>query len=593
MNKQILESLYGIGGQGSNIDLTGDNVDQNAIRRDNTGRELAKSRDFDDESAKGEFFKDNYNFPLNARQTEIYNYFIESKDAFVSYPPSAGKTAPIEKGLSELFTNKLNNPSAIAPHILYVVPRKQLAAQVADDFRKKVFFKPLEAKFKIDFARNNPRVPRDQIRTPNSVQEQAYSSVAERTGGQKDPLIINFYDGYVPMVVATYESAKELITQGSYSHRLTHIIVDEVQELVSHPGEGINKGLEDRYASLVAILSNASKKTGIMLMTGSINQMSVRYLSDYFNSNYTRRFQVIPRFDPTLTPQAYGTSRNEDYEGQLLNRSNISLQPMKELSGYPTSAIPARLKLIKDIVVNRQFESVMIIFSKQRSGQGIFKMLEELINMLPPYPTGYFFEEDNEHVKQVIKNNGQGIRLDDSKNIEYLKYFDIRSVLSSDKEVSTGNVKDKNNILYQSVIRGIAPLVGPMNQLHKKIVQYYFTDNKKIHMILGTDALGIGANVKCRNLYIPTVFKFNGKSLERTDESSLVQLVHRAGRGSFSTANVYCAIEDYNYIRILLFQDPRVAVPELNTETLEGLAKLHQEQGKKGLFTIFKNAFNL
>lgn len=94
-------------------------------------------------------------------------------------------------------------------------------------------------------------------------------------------------------------------------------------------------------------------------------------------------------------------------------------------------------------------------------------------------------------------------------------------------------------------------------------------------------------------MYLPTVFKFNGKSLERTDESSLVQLVHRAGRGSFPTANVYCSIEDYDYVKGLLFQDPRVAIPELNTDTLEGLAKLHQEQGKKGLFTIFKNAFNL
>ena len=484
MNKQILESLYGIGGQGSNIDLTGDNVDQNVIRRDNTGKELAKSRDFDDTTAQGEFFKGKDDFQLNARQEEIRQYFIQSKDAFVSYPPSAGKTAPIEVGLTELFANKLNNVNSNAPHILYVVPRKQLAAQVADDFRKKVFYKQLERYYK-----NNPNISR------NVINEQAYLSVAERTGGQKDKININFYDGYVPMVVATYESAKELISGGMFSYKLTHIIVDEVQELVPHPGEGINKGLEDRYASLVAILSNASKKTGIMLMTGSINQMSIRYLSDYFNSTYNRRFQLIPRFDPALAPQPYGTARDENYEGQLLNRSNISLQPMKALSGYPTSAIPTRLNLIKDIVVNRQFESVMIVFSKQRTGQGIFRMLEDLIKMLPPYPRSlndkqYFYEEETEHVKQVIKNNGQGIRLDDSRNIEYLKYFDMRAVLSGDKEASTGIVKDENNILYQSVIRGIAPLIGPMNQLHKKIVQYYFTDNKKIHMILGTDALG-------------------------------------------------------------------------------------------------------
>ncbi len=101
--------------------------------------------------------------------------------------------------------------------------------------------------------------------------------------------------------------------------------------------------------------------------------------------------------------------------------------------------------------------------------------------------------------------------------------------------------------------------------------------------------------MKCRYLYLPTVYKFNGKSLERIDESSLVQLVHRAGRGSsgIATATVYCAIEDYDYIKTLLFNDPRSSIPELNINTLEGLNQLHQTHGHKGLLTIFRNAFNL
>jgi len=350
-------------------------------------------------------------------------------------------------------------------------------------------------------------------------------------------------------------------------------------------------------------------------MTGSINQTSIKYLADYFNSTYNRKFEVIPKFNPNIGSLHYGSPKNvaDKHEGQLLNRSNISLQPLKSLTGYPNTAVPARLNLIKNIVVNKQYESVMIIFSKQRTGQGIFRMLEDLIKILPPYPPGYFFEEDNEHVKQVIRNNGQGMRLHDNINIEYLKYFDLNSVLvNNNQEANTGTIKNENNILYQSVIRGVAPLIGPMNQLHKKIIQTYFSENsydkfmdysrrdftppkngKRIHMILGTDALGIGANVKCRYLYLPTVYKFNGKSLERTDESSLVQLVHRAGRGGdFATATVFCSIEDYDYIKNLLFSDPRIAVPELNTNTLDDLARMHQEQGKQGLFTILKNAFN-
>lgn len=101
----------------------------------------------------------------------------------------------------------------------------------------------------------------------------------------------------------------------------------------------------------------------------------------------------------------------------------------------------------------------------------------------------------------------------------------------------------------------------------------------------------IGANVKCRYLYLPTIYKFDGKKLSRVDESSLVQLVHRAGRGSFPSASVYCSVEDYDYVSGLLFSDPRSGVPELNTSTLDDLARMHNEQGEKGIVAIFKSLF--
>ena len=161
MSKHILESLYGIGGNDeghppSIINTTRDRVDQNAIRRDpDDGIELAKSRDFDDEYVKNtDLFTTNDEIRLNENQLQILQYFQNRKDAFVSYPPSAGKTAPILKGLKSMFYNRLINPSATTPHILYVVPRKQLAAQMADEFREAVFDKQLKKAFS--------RVPRNR-----------------------------------------------------------------------------------------------------------------------------------------------------------------------------------------------------------------------------------------------------------------------------------------------------------------------------------------------------------------------------------------------------------------------------------------------
>lgn len=107
-------------------------------------------------------------------------------------------------------------------------------------------------------------------------------------------------------------------------------------------------------------------------------------------------------------------------------------------------------------------------------------------------------------------------------------------------------------------------------------------------------------------MYLPTIYKFDGKRLARVDESSLVQLIHRAGRGSFPTASIYCAIEDYDYIYNLLNTDPRGGsyvdnegntvtlkggVPELNMNTLEELEDIYKNHGEKGIIAIFKSLF--
>ena len=495
-SKSILESLYGLGSDTN--DITNDTVDQN-VARGPDGRELTKSRDFNDN-----VLTPNAKISLNARQREIYLAIIEGRDAFVSYPPSAGKTMPVIQAISELFQARLLNPNKTTPHILYVVPRKQLAAQIADNDFRQHFIDLMSGSKKVYFIPGfNPRIIFSSVYLRNANNELyynknegdpfAYRLVSERTGGNKGSLTIDSYDKFVPVIVATYEEAKTLISE--YSRKITHVIVDEVQELVPHPGEGVNEGLESRYSSLVSILKNTSKQASIVLMTGSINQTSVKYLNDYFNKEYNRNFKVIPTYTPEIKPFEYGDRSRDalDTTGQLLNRSDVSLKTMKALSGYPNVSVPAKLNLIKDIVVNKQFESVMIIFSKQRNKQGIFGMLEALIDILPPYPAGYFKEEASPHVVKVM-NNSEKPDLKDRENIEFLKYFDLDSILrkgdTQELDVTPGVEYNDQNILYQSVIRGIAPLVGSMDQLHKKIIQYYFSEKKKIHMVLGTDALG-------------------------------------------------------------------------------------------------------
>lgn len=513
----LLTEIYGIGETGkdadnrpvySRIDNTINRTDRNATMVN--GINSAKSSDIQDTITDlNSSSKDNVLKKLTKGQREIYNTVYSKNDAFVSLPPSAGKTMPVLGALLHLYQHFLMRDGKInyTPIVLYVVPRKQLAAQISQndfvtelikimlyEYNDKSYF------HKSDYMLDefNPRNyfgflyninNRDLV--INSAEKLALQMVDEVTGETGKISIRGGHDFKV--IVATYGKVSDIMKQ--YNSILSHIVVDETQELVPRPGEKINDGLRERFRNLSSVLRLAASRSAIILMTGSINQVSIGKLATYFNSKYNRRLEIIPKYNASLAPLPKGSPQKDfkEFEGQLLNRSTITLQPLKELSGYPDTAVPARLNLIKNIVVNKRFSSVMIIFSKQRTGQGILRMMEELIRMLPPYPISYFEKcEDNIHIQNVINSKEKSL-LADNKNIEFLKYFNINDIFTKDGkdiDVPSTNVKDENNILYQCFLRGIAPLIGAMPQIHKKIIQYYFSDAKKLHMILATDAVG-------------------------------------------------------------------------------------------------------
>jgi hypothetical protein len=537
-------------------------------------------------------------------QYEAKDRFTQKLDTFLSIPPSRGKTDPIIGGFRLLLKRYLLKRLNYVPILLYIVPRRQLAGQIStkDVFEDIVL--PLvtphnKYKSRLDMDvvpeertenLDTSHLFRDIIRTDSNAnffidcRKLAEFLTAEITGGNEGSIR---FDGVnlpgvgfpmKPIIIATYEKARKYL-----SGRISHIVVDEVQELVPHPGESIiasdlynterdSKSL-GRYQSLTEVLKKSPISTSITLMTGSVNDVSVKDIANYFNSHYARQFKVVPDFNP---------------ERPALNRSAMSVQPLQEISGYSETAIQSRIKLCKEIIVNKQNKSLLIIFSKGLTGQGIFRIIQEIIKIIPP--------RDPNFVKNIIKND-----INDSENIkgkeglyniqpsglkrsinefEYLKYFDVKDAFTKGPESKNSATEpDENNILYQGVLRGISVLYGNMDQDHKKTVQKLFI-NDKIQILLATDALGVGANVKCRYLYIPTITKFTNGRLSKTDESSLTQLVHRAGRGSdIKIATIFCAIEDFEYINNLVFNDPRSAVPGINPYLMQDLQTLEKENG--------------
>lgn len=522
-------------------------------------------------------------------QGTLRDNIIKGLDNFVSVPPSAGKTLPVKEATKQLFLDFFKKKGQL-PFMLYVVPRKQLAAQINHNDIQEMFLEIIADQRSLD--NNNPdKIPLFDTAFTNKSDVDLFLAnlVIEIVGGGGGSNLrtgYSIFNNRYPFVIATYEPAMNIVR--SYGNQLTHIIVDEVQELIPHPGEELNEGLSKRYTSLITILNEANRSTSVSLMTGSVNNITVGSLIDYFNKKYKRDFKPVPQLQGDIT---------------RLNRSEIVLQPLQSLAGFPNKSVPRRLALAKEIVVNKQSNSIMIIFSKQRSGQGIFRMIEDLIKVLPPKPISYFYDNSRPPTEDTVDNFIQDkidkkyFKSASSQNIddiEYLKYFNILDHLNnsnkSEEELLNRRNRDENNPLYQGVLRGFAPMMGSMPQIHKRVIQNLFI-KKKIQLLFATDALGVGANVKCRYLYIPTIDKFDGKGLSRTDESSLTQLVHRAGRGGdITVANVYCAIQDYDYIHNLIYNDPRTTVPKINPLVLNDLFSLEVQYGESFISKILAKA---
>lgn len=515
-------------------------------------------------------------------QRDVRDRLIRGLDTFLSIPPSRGKTSPIMGGFTSIlvqyFAGKTNNP----PVLLYVVPTKQLAAQVArnDAMTNILYDLFFPQKMEGDARKVNElfenKLGQQNFNNTDFMEKVFNSLIAEVVGGGNTdyvyrgniPEFKKFY-GVRPIIVATYEKAAEIVKKES--NKLSHIIIDEVQELVPRPRSfNITENL-DKYNNLVSIISNASDKSSLTLMTGSINNESVHRINDYFNRKYARHFKVVPEFDP---------------ERPQLNRSQLVLQPLQSISGHTEAVIKRRIELCKDIITSGQTNTIFVIFSTKLTGQGVFRLIQEVIPLVPPRPEISLRNEANSDrvtvfINQEKRQRSTNTRIDIAgqtvSEIEYLKYFNIDDLYKGGaNSTNTATTPDPDNLLFQGVLRGIAPIMGKMDQQHKDTIMKLFTQ-RKINVILATDALGVGANVDCRFLYIPTTSKFNGNKMAIIDESSLTQLAHRTGRGKFGNGVIYTGIENFEYLNDLIFNDPRSHIPEINPYILEIFSRSETE----------------
>jgi hypothetical protein len=91
----------------------------------------------------------------------------------------------------------------------------------------------------------------------------------------------------------------------------------------------------------------------------------------------------------------------------------------------------------------------MVIFSKQRSGQGVFKLIEEIVKTMPPRPLSYFYDNPTKLTDHGIENDQRLRYLKDvidkkiintnanDDEILFLRWFNINEIFKNSSSANT------------------------------------------------------------------------------------------------------------------------------------------------------------
>jgi hypothetical protein len=261
---------------------------------------------------------------------------------------------------------------------------------------------------------------------------------------------------------------------------------------------------------------------------------------------------------------------------------------------------------VEDLILARNPYNVFVIFSLKHTAKiGIYRIIHQLyLNKKVPIIPDHRLEEslpelNSPHDYQKLnklaitrsphnRTNSLDVNEDpddeeDSQNkisdLEYLQRMNYRAILDSEEGVNSLSKiltkKDPHNIFYLAAKMGVGVITGKIPTRAKRIYESLFKD-KKIFIIFGTDSLGVGVNLKVRNLYIPSIMKFSGSEGVRIiDNSTTRQLLERAGRDfkNIPNAFIHIAPEYLEQIIPIVEGDPRDVIGAISNKDLyENLA---------------------
>jgi replicative superfamily II helicase len=122
--------------------------------------------------------------------------------------------------------------------------------------------------------------------------------------------------------------------------------------------------------------------------------------------------------------------------------------------------------------------------------------------------------------------------------------------LFSDK---TYNSEDEKYIALTQI--GRDPHQKGLSETDKTIVARLFKE-KRINLLMATDAVGIGVNIGVKTIIFPSLVKRTGDTSGPINTRDLAQIVHRAGRAASTNATIYVPSAEIDVIRSAIMSSP-------------------------------------
>lgn len=335
-----------------------------------------------------------------------------------------------------------------------------------------------------------------------------YSFVAETTGlgmiGQPKT---------APVVISIYESAPKAIAEAGGPDNFSMVVCDEShliqQDLSPKAGDDRAQNITNNLYKVFKSFKGVNYR--LLFLSGTANPSSAGNLSRYISDAFDKNVKLI------VPPS---TASNPSDVKIIADDSLHNIQNVLNILKHPPES------------------SLIILFSKRLINDLAQKAVQGKTGVSLNQIEAGHHNQGYHHYKIAPRYSpiNKDIRIDANQ------ISNIANVASKMKEAA--NIHDtllrtcvQNGFGYIYRLEDDAPQFNKRKE-DNQIVARLFRE-KKIKVVLATDAVGIGLNITVKNMFIPTIMQPTGQGdKQQMDPSKLAQLLHRTGRGAFKVAKI-------------------------------------------------------